>query len=192
MKKATFLSNPFRLMLIVLLLSNFSAFAQKTTIWIVNHAEKEKKSDALTDTGKMRADDLMKTLKHEGVEVIYVTSKNVSLQTANPLAFRNKILPRVTTDSVQKFAKVLATNFIGKKVLIVADYNTILPLVAALGGDSPFDALDKDDYDQIFTITIKPSGEVESNVRYYGKKHHVTPIPQSYMLDNYTPGLPSR
>jgi 2,3-bisphosphoglycerate-dependent phosphoglycerate mutase len=190
MKKAIFLSKSFRLMLIILLLSNFSAFAQKTTIWIVNHAEKARKSDALSDTGQQRATDLMKTLKHENVEVIYVTAQNISAQTASPLAARDKILPRVYTDSVQKFVGIIQKNFIGKNVLIIADSNTIIPFISAFGANSPFDALDKGDYDQLFTITIKASGDVECAVRYYGKSHHVNAIPQSYILDNFSPGLP--
>jgi len=190
MKKSNFLSKACMLVLFVLLLSNFSAFAQKTTIWIVNHAEKAGKSDALSDTGQMRAIDLMKALKHEGIDVIYVTNQKVSLQTANPLAVRNKILPRVYTDSVQKFADIIKKNFIGKNVLIVADYKTIIPFVSAFGASAPFDSLAPGDYDQLFSITIKDSGDPESFVRYYGKKHHVTDIPQSYMLDNFTPGVP--
>jgi hypothetical protein len=190
MKKPNILSKAIILLLTIMLLSNFSAFAQKTTIWIVNHAEKAAKQDALSDTGEMRATDLMKTLKHEGIEVIYVTSQKAALQTVNPLALRNKILPRVYTDSVQKFADIIRKNFIGKNVLIVADYKTIIPFISAFGASSPFDSLAEGDYDQLFSITIKANGDPESFVRYYGKTHHVTAIPQSYMIDNFTPGVP--
>ena len=178
------------LVLLMLLLSNFSAFAQKTTIWIVNHAEKNPKADALSDTGQMRATDLMKTLKGKDIEVIYVTGQKVSLQTANPLAVRDNILPRVYTDSVQRFADIIKKNFVGKNVLIVADYKTIIRFVSAFGASSPFDSLDEGDYDQLFCITIKSSDDVDSSVRYYGKSHHVNAIPQSYLIDNFSPGVP--
>jgi 2,3-bisphosphoglycerate-dependent phosphoglycerate mutase len=190
MKKATVLNNPFIVMLFVLLLSNFSAFAQKTNIWLVCHAEKNPKADALSDTGQVRATDLMNTLKHKGIEVIYVTPEKVSLQTANPLAVRDKILPRIYTDSVQKFANIIMKNFAGKNVLIVADYKTILHFISAFGASSPFDSLDEGDYDQMFCITIKSADDVDSSIRYYGKTHHVTPIPQSYLIDNFQPGVP--
>jgi len=192
MRKALFWSRYFMLLLLVLMLSNFSASAQKTTIWVVNHAESDDNSDKLSQTGEERAIDLEKRLKHEGVEVIYITAKNVSAATANPLAAKVKILPRVYTDSVQKFATIIKNNFIGKKVLIITNYNTILPLLAALGADTPFDSLDKEDYDQLFTVTIKPSGDVDCMVTTYGKKHHTNAIPQSYILDNYSQGLPGR
>ena len=107
MKKAILLSKPCVLLLLLLLLSNFSAFAQKTTVWIVSHAEKDPKADVLSDTGQMRATDLMKTLKGKDIQIIYVTPQKVSLQTANPLAVRDKILPRVYTDSVQRFADII-------------------------------------------------------------------------------------
>ena len=175
--------------LVVLLLSNFSALAQKTTVWLVNHAEKTQ-TDALSDMGQTRANDLMNTLKHKNIAIIYVTSEKVSLQTADPLAERNKISPRMYADSVQKLAEYIKKNLTGKNVLIVADYKTIIRLVSALGGSSPFDMLNEGDYDQLFSITLKSSGNADSFVRYYGKSHHVNAIPQSYMIDNFQQGVP--
>ncbi|MHB8206081.1 hypothetical protein [Mucilaginibacter sp.] len=176
----------------VLFLSNFNALSQKTNIWIVNNAEKAKGIDALSDTGKGRAIALFKALKHDDVQVIYITPKKISAQTAEPFATRDKILPRVYTDSVQKFAEIIKLNFIGKNVLIIANYNTIIPLISALGGETPFDELDKDDHDQLFCLTIKSTGDVDCTVRYYGKKHHVNEIPQSAILENYSQGVPGR
>lgn len=192
MKSSNFLGLNFKLVLLLLLLCNFSAFAQKTTIWIVSHAEKVKGHDMLSDTGKQRAEDLMKALRHSGVQTIYITSARVSQQTANPLAIKVKLLPRIYTDSIKKFAGILRRNFIGSNVLVIADYKTIIPLLGELGADSPFDELSPGDYDQLFTVTIKPSGDAESAVRYYGKKHHDNEIPQSYIMDNFQPGVPGR
>jgi len=191
-KKVFFLSKLLILIPFALFLSNFSALAQKTNVWIVNNAEKAKGIDALSDTGKERAIALFKALKHEGVQVIYITPKKISAQTAEPLATRDKILPRVYTDSVQKFAQIIKLNFIGKNVLIVANYDTIISLLSALGADTPFDELDKGDHDQLFCLTIKSTGDVDCTVRYYGKKHHVNEIPQSYILENYSQGIPGR
>ena len=192
MKKVIFLSTPFKLLSIVLLLSNFSAFAQKTTIWIVNHAETVDKTGELSDTGQLRANDLAKALKHEHIEIIYVTGSRASAETVNPLAIKEKILPRVYKDSIEKFAGKIKKNLNGKNILVIADYKTILPLIAVFGASTPFDGLDEGDYDQLFSITIKDSGDVDFAVRYYGKKHHVNAIPQRYILDNFSPGLPGR
>jgi 2,3-bisphosphoglycerate-dependent phosphoglycerate mutase len=190
MKKSSFLSRFFTLMGVVLLLSNFSAIAQKTTVWIVNHAENDDNNDQLSAQGQQRAIDLEKMLKHDNIQVIYITGRKVSAQTANPLAAKAKVLPRVYTDSVQQFAEIIKRNFAGKNILIVASYNSILPLLSAFGAQSPFDALDEGDYDQLYKVTIKSNGTVDFAVAYYGKKHHTNAIPQSYILDNFTPGIP--
>jgi hypothetical protein len=193
MKSSVFLGRIFKLIFLLLLFAfPMGAFAQKTTIWIVSHAENIKDKDMLSDTGQQRAEDLMKALRHSGVQTIYTTNARVSQQTANPLAVKVKLLPRIYTDSVKKFAEILRRNFIGTTVLVIADYKTIIPLLAELGADSPFDELSPGDYDQLFTITIKPSGDAESAVRYYGKKHHDNEIPQSYIMDNFQPGVPGR
>jgi len=178
--------------LFVLMLSNFNASAQKTNVWIVNNAEKAKGVDALSDTGRDRAIALFKALRHDDVQVIYITPKKISAETAEPLATREKILPRVYTDSVRKFAEIIKLNFIGKNVLIIADCNMIIPLISALGGEAPFDELDKGDHDQLFCLTLNLNGNVESMVRYYGRKHHVNEIPQSDILENYVQGVPGR
>ncbi len=193
MKCSVFSGRICKLIFLSLLLTcSFNAFAQKTTIWIVNHAENIKDRDMLSDSGRERADDLMKALRHSGVQTIYTTNARISQQTANPLAAKVKLLPRIYTDSVKKFAEILKHNFLGTSVLIIADYKTIIPLLSELGADSPFDELSKNDYDQLFTITIKPSGDAESAVRYYGKKHHDNEIPQSYIMDNFQPGVPGK
>ena len=193
MKSSVFFGRIFKLSLLILLVGfSFSAFAQKTTIWIVTHAETVKGRDMLSDTGRQRAEDLMKALRHSGVQAIYTTNARVSQQTANPLAARVKLLPRVYTDSVKKFAQILRRNFTGTSVLVIADYKTIIPLLAEFGADTPFDELSPGDYDQLFTITIKRSGDAESAVRYYGKKHHDNDIPQSYIMDNFQPGVPGK
>jgi hypothetical protein len=57
-----------------------------------------------------------------------------------------------------------------------------------LGAESPFDSLDKGDFDQLFCVTLKPSGGVDLTVRYYGKAHHTNAIPEQYLLDNFSPG----
>jgi 2,3-bisphosphoglycerate-dependent phosphoglycerate mutase len=60
MKKVTFNSNFFKLLLFALLLSNFSALSQKTTVWVVSYAEAidstaANKQPVLTNNGQNRA-----------------------------------------------------------------------------------------------------------------------------------------
>lgn len=180
---------PVQLALLLLLLGSLSASAQKTTIWIVNHAEEDTivKDGGLISIGQQRAADLVKALKHEGIEAIFITKQKCSVQTADPLARRNKILPRVNTDSLKKFVQILTKNFAGKNVLVISNPTTIVQLLNLLGADSPFDGLDQGDHDQLFYVTIKDTGDVVSGVRYFGATNHVNPIPQQYILDNFNP-----
>ena len=189
MERILFFIRPVQLVLLFLLLGGLSASAQKTTIWIVNHAEQDSliKDGGLTTIGQQRAADLVKALKHEGIEAIFITKQKCSAQTADPLARRDKILPRVNTDSLKKFVQILTRNFAGKNVLVVSNPATIIQLLNLLGADSPFDGLDEGDHDQLFYVTIKDSGDVVSGVRYFGATNHVNAIPQQYILDNFNP-----
>ncbi|MBK0380199.1 phosphoglycerate mutase family protein [Mucilaginibacter segetis] len=175
----------FKLLLICLLLNNYNALAQKTTIWIVRHAEKAKTSTgdddpSLTAEGQQRAKDLANELKHKHIKAIYVTNYKRTGQTAKPLAVKNKILPREYTGDIKKFADVIYRNFRGKNVLIIGHSNTVMPLLAAFGADTPFTTLNEGDYDMLFKVTKKESGETELEVTYFGANHHVSELPEKY------------
>jgi 2,3-bisphosphoglycerate-dependent phosphoglycerate mutase len=190
MKNAKHTSHFFKLLPILLLLSNFSALAQKTTIWVVRHAEKEASApDApnpdpnLSPDGQKRAIALAKVLKRENIKTIYVTQTKRSIQTARPLAVQAHILPRVYTDSIKPFAKTLLNNFKGTKVLVVGHSNTVMPLLDALGADMPLAKLSEEDFDMIFKVTVKDSGKVNLEVYYYGTLHHTSNLPEKYRPD---------
>jgi 2,3-bisphosphoglycerate-dependent phosphoglycerate mutase len=193
MKKTGSFNHIFKLMFIGLLLSNFNALSQKTTIWIVRNAEATDSTSAnrpshLTSDGQSRTRDLVKALKHEKIKAIYINGQRVGELTVEPLAQKDKILPRVYTGDLRSFATKILKNFEGDNVLIVGQYKTIIPLVEAFGGTPPFNEITNDDYDLLFSITINNSGKIDLFVNYYGKPHHATEIPQQYILDNYYPG----
>ncbi len=182
-----------KLLLFSLLLSNFSALAQKTKIWIIIHAESgdsstTNKDPGLIQPGIQRANDLLKTLKREKLQTIYIDDRKASLQTVNPLAYKVKILPRVYTDSVKGLAAKLIKNFEGTNILVVARYNKVIPLIRALGVEAPFDVLVNDDHDLLFAITLHTNSyKTDLSISHYGKDHHTTEIPQQYMLENTYP-----
>jgi 2,3-bisphosphoglycerate-dependent phosphoglycerate mutase len=179
-------ANFFKLLFICLILSNFSARAQKTNIWIVRHAEKvttNTKDDdpILSADGQKRAEALAKELKRAHIKAIYVTKYKRTGLTARPLAYKVKVLPRVyDTVGVKKFAKSILTNFKGNNVLIIGHSNTIMTLLDAFGAETPFTALDEEDYDMLFKVTVKDNGKVELSIDYYGEKHHRNEIPEKY------------
>jgi len=177
----------FKVFCICLLLSNYSAFAQKTTIWIVRHAEKEAEPAAdpiLTTAGQKRAEELLKSLKHEKIAGIYVTKYKRTALTAQPTAQKYTLVPELydPTDLKGLATKVLQF-YKGHSVLIVGHSNTILPTITALGGEMPFSMLTDDDYDMLFKLTLK-GGKAELEISRYGDPHHTTEIPDQYL--NYT------
>jgi 2,3-bisphosphoglycerate-dependent phosphoglycerate mutase len=180
----------------LLLLSNFNAFAQKTNIFIVRVAEKSQPVLAasnvvpgLTNEGHERAEALLKTLKREKIQAIYIPSGKPAEQTVAPIAAKIKVLPRVYTDSISAFINKLTRNFQGTNVLIVAQQKDILPMIGALGLTPPFADLTQDDYDLLFTINIDENDKREVFLSHYGKKHHDTEIPQQYNIDKYNPSF---
>ncbi|AMR30989.1 hypothetical protein A0256_05905 [Mucilaginibacter sp. PAMC 26640] len=175
---------------VCLSLSNYSAFAQKTTIWFVRHAEKEAgtpqfANDAnLSPDGLKRSEALAKMLKHEKIKAIYVTKFKRAGQTARPLAAQLKLLPRLYGDSVKMFAAAVLKNFRGSKLVVIGHSNTLMPLLGAFGSKVPFETLDDDDYDMVFKLTIQDSGERQLEISYYGMLHHQSELPQKYKEDN--------
>lgn len=165
-----------------LMLCNFNASAQKTTIWLVRHAEKaDNQGDdpTLNNAGQHRANDLLKSLKHEHINAIFVTSYKRTALTAKPLADKMGITPQVYNQTdYTAFVNKITDEYKGKNVLIVGHSNTIVPIISALGCRRPFETLGDDDYDMLFCVTINKDNKPELEVSYYGESHHVTQLPE--------------
>lgn len=191
------LHSPHRFFLLALLcffLSNFGALAQKTNIFIARIAETNPQINGtdqlratLSPEGQIRANDLLKTLKHEKIQAIYISAGKAAEQTAYPLSAKMKLLPRVYTDSVGGLVKILNRNFQGTNVLVIAQLKDILPLISQLGINPPFEELNEDDYDLLFSVTLNSDDKKDMFINYYGKAHHVTQIPQQYLIEKFYP-----
>jgi 2,3-bisphosphoglycerate-dependent phosphoglycerate mutase len=185
MKKILTTSIPFKLLFICLLLSNYNAFAQKTTIYIVRHAEKAATpadDPALSRLGERRAQDLLKLLKKRKIALVYVTKYQRTALTAKPVTDQFNIVPEVYTTIDRAIATKMYQSFKGQNVLIVGHSNTIVPIIMAFCNIRPFGQLDDADYDMLFKITIE-DGKAELEISNYGAVHHVTLIPEQYASD---------
>jgi len=179
----------FAILIACLLLSNFNASAQKTSIWIVMHAEADKQ-DNLNAAGQARAGDLAKKLKREKLQAIYIDETKAAQQTADVLGQKAKILPRVYADSIKALANKIKKNFEGNKVLVVAKYSNVIPLLSALGATLPFSAVVSNDNDLLFAVTINAnSNKVDLFISHYGKKQHSTEVPEQYNLESFYPSF---
>lgn len=190
MKNLLLNSKAIKVFFVCFFLSNFSASAQKTTIWLVRHAEKEAATPKNTDDpsispdGVKRSVALAKFLRREKVKAIYVTKYKRTAQTAQRLADISRVSPVVYGDTLKQFASSVLKKYKGNSVLVVGHSNTIMPLLAAFGSEVPFDELDEDDYDMIFKVTVSDAGTRTLEISYYGTLHHKSDLPQKYKEDD--------
>lgn len=149
------------------------ATAQKTTVWIVRHAEKDtafvnRQDPDLTATGQQRALDLAAYLQNEVVVKVYSTDTKRTKQTAKyfkaPLEIYN---PKNLTGLLD----LITQNANGKSVLIVGHSNTVLETIEALGGKRPVTLLTDDDYDYIFKIELEASKPAVVSYYHFGQVH---------------------
>jgi phosphohistidine phosphatase SixA len=149
------------------------ATAQKTTVWIVRHAEKDtayvnRQDPDLTATGQQRALDLAAYLQKENIIKVFSTDTKRTKQTAKhvkaPLEIYN---PKNLTGLLE----VLNQQVKGKSVLIVGHSNTVLETIEALGGKRPVPLLTDDDYDYIFKIELEATKSAVVSFYHFGQYH---------------------
>ena len=146
--------------------------AGHTTVILVRHAEKAAEPTAdppLTNAGVARAEALVELLKDAGVQGVVSTQFQRTRQTVAPLAANlgltveiidARVSARATADSV------LARHR-GHTVVLAGHSNTVPALVAAFGAAQPA-ALCDDGYDNVFIVTVAPSGAASVVRMHYG------------------------
>jgi len=151
-------------------------FAQKTLkVWIVRHAEKDTsdpkdKDPDLSDAGAQRAEALKKELRSQHLDSIFSTDYKRTKLTVFPLADIIGISIQTYDPSKgAQLAKSLKANAAGKKILIVGHSNTVLELIEAFGAKRPVPSIADDEYDYLFSLTIK-GDKVEVKTDKYGAK----------------------
>lgn len=159
--------------LVILLHIGFVATAQKTTVWIVRHAEKDtafvnRQDPDLTATGQQRAKDLAAFLQNETIVKIYSTDTKRTRQTAKHVKAPLEVY---SLKNLTGLFDLIMQNATGKSVLIVGHSNTVLETIEALGGKRPVTFLTDDDYDYIFKIELEVSKPTAVNFYHYGQYH---------------------
>ena len=149
-----------------------------TRIYIVRHAEKETGKDpVLTPAGNIRAGDLMRILKNESVQKIYVSRYNRTRMTGDSMRIQLGI------DTVHYTADTLCDALIntimehrdfGKTILIIAHSNTIPKIIRKLGIlDYPQADIPDNEFDNLFLITYK-NEKAKVKAMKYGAKSGVS------------------
>lgn len=166
------------IILLFLFVGQQSIHAQKTIkIWVVRHAEKDvsnpkDKDPDLSPEGKERAQALAKYLKGERIDSVFSTNFKRTRLTGYPTADKTGLTIKTYDPSGQnELAKGLIKNAEGKKILIIGHSNTVQEILVAFGVEKPVKDLTDDDYDYIFTLTVK-GDKRDVKVDRYGVAHH--------------------
>ena len=159
--------------LIFLLHIGFIATAQKTTVWIVRHAEKDtafvnRQDPDLTATGQQRAKDLAAFLQNETIIKVYSSNTKRTKQTAKHVKVP---LEMYNPNNLTGLLDLITKNANGKSVLIVGHSNTVLETIEAFGAKRPVTLLSDDDYDYIFKIELEASKPAVVSFYHFGQYH---------------------
>ena len=158
--------------IIVFIISLFSvsqAQAQQA-IFLVRHADTVRQEGnpdlPLSEAGQRRADALSALLKDSGINVIYTTSMQRTIKTAEPLAKLLRIDPKVQPQlspgakptDLENFANLLRTEHRRDTLLIVL-HSGSAPALMKLLGHSVEIKIPETEFDNLFVITPKPDGQ---------------------------------
>ena len=129
----------------------------ETTLYLVRHAEKdtlfEGDNPPLIQAGYTRAEQLKELLKNEGIEQIYSTKFTRNINTVNPLLSTLNLDVKIydyygfhpTLDSIKASTKT---------TLLCGHGDNLLPIIAHLKGQPPYESLGHNEYDNLFKLTI--------------------------------------
>jgi len=149
---------------------------EPTVVILVRHAEKAPapaNDPVLDSTGIRRAEMLLEVVRDAKVTAVYTTPYARTRLTAEPVTKELGLTPSVveikggTPVHVKAVADRVLAEQRGRVSLVVGHSNTIPLIVRALGGSAP-DQLEDHEYDNLFIVTIPPSGPVITLRARYG------------------------
>ena len=141
-----------------------------TTIIFVRHAEQTSHDEAdpsLSEAGQRRVAELTRQLADAdvvaGIDAIYSTSYKRSTETAEPLAERLD-LPVSIYDAgdTESVLEEILKNHKGKIILVVGHSNTVPVLIANLGASKKVPPIERDEFDNIYIISIPWFGKTKT------------------------------
>jgi broad specificity phosphatase PhoE len=147
----------------------FSSAKAQQAVFLVRHGEdvrsKESPDRLLTEAGHQRAALLARLLKDTGINVVFTSTLQRTIDTAAPLAkalnLEPQPLPQLTTKFEQKdmeeFAALLRSKHASDIVLFVGHSNTVPALLKALGHSTEI-KIPETEYDNLFVLIPKSGG----------------------------------
>lgn len=133
-----------------------------TTFILVRHAEKAadgSKDPPLTEAGRQRAQALASLFGEIPIEAVFSTNYSRTLETARPLAVKNKQEIQLYEAQQEKpLLERLKAGYKGKTVLIVGHSNTIPFAVNELLGQNHLQELPETEYSKVFVVSQPRKG----------------------------------
>lgn len=152
------------LLVSLLILGSFSFHSVLAhDIYLVRHFEKAKGGDNphLTLVGAKRALELAKLLEKNGIEVLFSTEYNRTIETAQPFAELSGLpIDFYDPRELETFAKQLLSA--NTDSLVVGHSNTTPELISLLGGEATL--MTESDYGELFKLTIEGGKVITSSV----------------------------
>jgi broad specificity phosphatase PhoE len=125
-----------------------------TTLFVVRHADRAGRDDALSAAGLARATALAHVFAKEPLAAVYHSDTRRTRDTAAPLAQALGITPlERPAMALQPLLEELLNEHRGERVLVVAHSNTAVQLVQDAGGPS-LPKLAEDEFDDLFVLDI--------------------------------------
>jgi phosphohistidine phosphatase SixA len=140
-------------------------------VFLVRHADKKTPDEQslLSTKGLRRAEDLRRVLSSVTLKAVYRTEYERTRQTAAPTAAEHHLTPIMTqSDDVKGLAKLLRALPPGENALVVGHSDTVPELLNELGVSTKV-ALGNYDYDNLFIVSPRASGEPEFLRLHYGE-----------------------
>lgn len=149
-----------------------------TTVIFVRHADTDvampTDDPPLNERGRQRAERLADFLQDidvvAGVNAIYASDQRRTQETAQPLAARLNVPVEIADhhDTKGFMARVLDDHG-GEIVLVVSHADTIAPLIDELHGSKRLPPFGREEYDEVYIVTIPWYGKVKTLRLHYGE-----------------------
>jgi len=134
------------------------AYGAKTTLYLVRHAEKAAdgtRDPALNAAGQARAEHLAAVLADKGIDAIYSTPFQRTVQTGAPLAAAlNQPIYRYAPTYMTHIFDFIA-NHQGQQILVIGHSNTIPAMINWVLRKAELDQLEEQQYGDVFILQHK-------------------------------------
>jgi broad specificity phosphatase PhoE len=147
-----------------------------TTIIFVRHAEQTSHDEAdppLSEAGKRRVAELTRQLVDAdvvaGIDAIWTTELKRSIETAQPLADKLDLLINLyPVDDTETVLETILKSHKGEIILVVGHSNTVPVMIANLGASKNVPPIARDEFDNIYIISIPWFGKTKTIRLRYG------------------------